>query len=120
MDEKRPLAADERAILDWFFDEWAELALLQEAVSPEAVADVFTADDGYRTISLAWATVPSALPAESPFPGEAEATIEGKHFNAMLFTNTEGLMLEMIWNPEWPGRLPTRAELRRIRTRLIE
>src|SRR5579872_6061014 len=119
MNEMRPLTADERAILDWFLDEWAELAQLRSAVSAETVAHVFTADDGYRTISLPWATAPTALPAESPFPEEAEATINGKHFDAILFTTSEGLMLEMTWNPEWPGRLPSRAELRPTRTRSV-
>ena len=111
MEERRPLRADEEAILDWFFDQWPELAPLADAIPADLVANVFTADDGYQTLELAFIETPESPPSESPFPGEAIALIDGRHFNAMLFTSTTDLMLVLIWSSESPGRLPAPAEL---------
>ena len=98
------------AQLDWFFDQWPELEALENALPQDRVAEIFSAEDGYRTLTLELQHPAAAY--KTPFPGEAVADVEGRHFNAMLFTRDTTLMLELIWGTEWPGRLPTTEELR--------
>jgi hypothetical protein len=113
-DEIRPLTTEERALFDWFFDQWPELGALQPALNFDVPAEVFAlAEDGYRTLSVPYVRSAEGVSVPSPYPGEAHAEIDGHPFNALFFAGEGGVMLEPIWSAgTWPGRLPRPDELR--------
>jgi hypothetical protein len=114
VDETRPLEDDERALLLWFAEQWSELSAVVSAISAEDAAAVFQHPDGYRTIEVTWTHAPSELPADTPFPGEASAEIDGYTFTCLLFASTQGAMLEMWWSPDWRPSLPPPETLRPV------
>lgn len=117
MDETRVLHADERDLLEWFLDEWPDLAPMREGLPSDAVAEVFSVeDDGYRTITLKFAHGFDAPKVSSPYDGEALAEVEGHPFEALFFSDREGVMVELIFSAgTWPKRLPRRDELHPLR-----
>ena len=116
MDETRVLNADERALVDWFFREWLVLGAFAPLLPPETVAKVFINEtDGYRTLSLPFIAPYEGETVQSPYLGEAVAEIDGRHFNAMLFSDSEGVMIEIIYAGDgWPIRMPKLNELRAV------
>jgi hypothetical protein len=113
-DETRTLTTEERALFDWFFDQWPELGALQPALDFDVPAEVFVlAEDGYTTLSVPYLANAERVSVPSPYPGEARADIDGHPFEALFFAGDDMAMLELIWSAgTWPGRLPRPDELR--------
>jgi hypothetical protein len=107
----RPLASDERALFNWFFDQWTELDALRSALALDAPAEVFAlAEDGYRTLSVDYAGDARLNPVPSPYAGRGE--IDGHPFEVLFFVGDDGAMVEVIWSAgTWPGRLPCPHEV---------
>lgn len=114
-DVTRPLTDDEYGMLGWFAAEWpADLGPLLDAMRPGAEAQVFLHEpDGYTTVTVPFDQPVLELPSESPYRGEAQWEVDGMSGFAMLFSDPEGVMLEVIWNDGWPGRFPRPHELAR-------
>jgi hypothetical protein len=112
MDEvSRPLASDERALFEWFFDQWPELNRLSSTLPLDMPAEVFAlADDGYCTLSVTCAGDARLESVPSPYEGRGE--IDGHPFEVLFFVGEDGAMVEVIWSAgTWPGRLPRPAEV---------
>jgi hypothetical protein len=109
----RPLASDERALFDWFFEQWPELAEMRSALDLDASAEVFTlAEDGYTTLSVPYVSGAAGPTIPSPYRGEGRGAIDGHPFEVLFFADDDGAMVEVIWSAgNWPGRLPRPEEV---------